>query len=112
MAIKSGLKPILSAVTPIKRENRKLAIHAAEPRMPLTVAIWPLSNDSTTVALSMQEMIWCPKPPMEISTMVIYGSRVTATTAREIIRNAPVTELATTELTREQPNRRVYRRVR
>src|SRR5690606_28444755 len=55
MAIKSGLKPILSAVTPIKRENRKLAIHAAEPRMPLTVAIWPLSNDSTTSALSMQE---------------------------------------------------------
>lgn len=36
---KQGLKPILSAVTPIIRENRKLAIHAAEPRMPLTVAI-------------------------------------------------------------------------
>lgn len=107
MAIKSGLKPILSAVTPIKRENRKLAIHAAEPRMPLTVAIWPLSNDSTTSALSMQEIIWWPKPPMEISTMVIYGSRVTATTAREIIKNAPVTELATTELTRVQPNQRV-----
>ena len=39
MAINRGLKPILSAVTPIIRENRKLAIHAAEPRMPLTVAI-------------------------------------------------------------------------
>ncbi|MNP42098.1 hypothetical protein D3C76_1358380 [compost metagenome] len=57
MAIKSGLKPILSAVTPISSENRKLAIHAAEPRIPLTVAIWPLSNDSTTRALNMQEMI-------------------------------------------------------
>lgn len=44
--------------------------------------------------------------------MVIYGSRVMATMASEIIRNAPVTELATTEFTREQPNRRVYRRVR
>ncbi|MNY77682.1 hypothetical protein D3C86_2176660 [compost metagenome] len=53
----SGLKPILSAVTPISSENKKLAIQAAEPRMPLTVAIWPLSNDSTTRALSMQEII-------------------------------------------------------
>ena len=57
MAINSGLKPILSAVTPINSENRKLAIQAAEPRIPFTVAICPLSNDSTTSALSMQEMI-------------------------------------------------------
>ena len=71
MAINSGLKPILSAVTPINSENRKLAIQAAEPRIPFTVAICPLSNDSTTSALSMQEMIWWPKPPIEISTMVI-----------------------------------------
>ena len=35
-----------------------------------------------------------------------------ATRASEIIRNAPVTELAITELTRVQPNQRTYRRVR
>ena len=80
--------------------------------MPFTVAIWPLSNDSTTSALSMQEMIWCPKPPMEIKIMVMYGSRVRATIASETIKNAPVTELATTEFTRLQPKRRVYRRVK
>ena len=31
---------------------------------------------------------------------------------QRIIRNAPVTELAMTELTRVQPNQRTYRRVR
>jgi hypothetical protein len=35
-----------------------------------------------------------------------------ATMPSEIIRNAPVTELATTEFTREQPNQRVYSLVR
>ncbi|MNW12512.1 hypothetical protein D3C71_2102200 [compost metagenome] len=56
----------MSESAPISNVNRKLAIQALEPRMPLTVAIWFLSNDSTTSALSMQEITWCPKPPIEI----------------------------------------------
>ncbi|STG53914.1 Uncharacterised protein [Escherichia coli] len=36
---KQGVKADFVSGNPIIRENRKLAIHAAEPRMPLTVAI-------------------------------------------------------------------------
>ena len=69
MAMNKGLKPTVSETAPISNVNRKLAIQALEPRMPLTVAIWFLSNDSTTSALSMQEITWCPKPPIEISAI-------------------------------------------
>ncbi len=106
MAINSGLKPILSAVTPINSEKRKLAIHAAEPRIPFTVAIWPLSNDSYQRTQHAGDDL-AQNRSIEISTMVMYGSRVMATMANEIIRKAPVTELLTTELTRVQPNQRV-----
>ncbi len=42
--------------------------------------------------------------PIEISAIATQGSWVIATNASDTIRKAPVTELATTELTRLQPN--------
>lgn len=57
MAINSGLKLILLAVTLIISENKKLAIYAAELRILLTVAICFLLKDLTTRALNMQEII-------------------------------------------------------
>ncbi len=53
---KSGLKPILFMVTPINSENRKLAIHAAEPRISARLLSGSVERLHHRM-LSMQEMI-------------------------------------------------------